>query len=69
MLWVFCLFLNLHQERQTLDNNLEAILQGSSFVCAKSFGMLMWYTGIDHTGKRRLTEATWKYYIQVTRIK
>lgn len=48
---VFCLFLNLQQERQALDNNLEAILQGSSFVCAKGFGMLMWYTGIDCTGK------------------
>lgn len=64
-----CLLLNLPQERQTLDNNLEAILQGSTFVCAKSFGMLMWYAGIDCTGKRRLTGATWKHYIQIKRIK
>lgn len=45
----FCLFLNHHQERQTLDENLEAILKGSSFLCAKSFGVLSWHTGTDYT--------------------
>lgn len=44
----FCLFLNYHQERQTLDKNLEAILQGSSFLCAKNFGVLLWHIGTDY---------------------
>lgn len=42
----FCLFLNHQEERQTLDKNLEAILQGSSFLCAKNCGVLLWHTGI-----------------------
>lgn len=44
----FCLFLNHHQERQTLDKNLEAILQDSSFQCTKNFGVLLWHTSTDY---------------------